>query len=165
VTRFGLGKNPVRTLLLVNVVVWAGASVFAIQASFALLVAGCFLWMALGPVAEAAEQTTLQKVVPLERQGRVFGFAQSMEQAASPLTAFLIGPLTQFIVIPFMTDGAGARSIGGWFGTGPDRGIALVFTVAGLVGVLVAIAALRSGSYRLLSARYLDADATQPTRG
>jgi MFS transporter, DHA3 family, multidrug efflux protein len=159
VTRFGLGKNPVRTLLLVNVVVWAGASVFTIQASFALLVAGCFLWMALGPVAEAAEQTTLQKVVPLERQGRVFGFAQSGEQAASPLTAFLIGPLTQFIVIPFMTNGAGARSIGGWFGTGPDRGIALVFTVAGLVGVLVAIAALRSRPYHLLSARYLNDDA------
>lgn len=159
VTKFGLGKNPVRTLLLVNVVVWAAASVFAIQASFALLVAGCFLWMALGPVAEAAEQTTLQKVVPPERQGRVFGFAQSMEQTASPLTAFLIGPLTQFIVIPFMTDGAGARSIGGWFGTGPDRGIALVFTVAGLVGALVAIAALRSRPYRLLSARYLNADA------
>ena len=155
VTKFGLGKNPVRTLLLVNVVVWAGASVFTIQASFGLLVAGCFLWMALGPVAEAAEQTTLQKVVPLERQGRVFGFAQSMEQAASPLTAFLIGPLTQFVVIPFMTDGAGARSIGGWFGTGPDRGIALVFTVAGIVGVLVSIAALRSRSYRLLSERYL----------
>lgn len=160
VTKFGLGKNPVRTLLLVNVVVWAGASVFTIQASFALLVSGCFLWMALGPVAEAAEQTTLQKVVPLERQGRVFGFAQSMEQAASPLTAFLIGPLTQFIVIPFMTDGAGARSIGGWFGTGPDRGIALVFTVAGIVGVLVSIAALRSRSYRLLSERYLDGEAT-----
>ena len=30
-----------------------------------------------GPYAEAAEQTALQKVVPLERQGRVFGFAQS----------------------------------------------------------------------------------------
>lgn len=161
VSKFGLGKNPVRTLLLVNVVVWAGASVFTIQASFALLVAGCFLWMALGPVAEAAEQTTLQKVVPLERQGRVFGFAQSMEQAASPLTAFLIGPLTQFIVIPFMTDGAGARLIGGWFGTGPDRGIALVFTVAGVIGVLVAIAALRSRPFHLLSARYLNEDAAQ----
>lgn len=161
VSKFGLGKNPVRTLLLVNVVVWAGASVFTIQASFALLVAGCFLWMALGPVAEAAEQTTLQKVVPLERQGRVFGFAQSMEQAASPLTAFLIGPFTQFIVIPFMTDGAGARLIGGWFGTGPDRGIALVFTVAGVIGVLVAIAALRSRPFHLLSARYLDKDAAQ----
>ena len=77
-----------------------------------------------------------------------------MEMAAAPLTAFLIGPVTQFAVIPFMTDGAGARVIGGWFGTGPERGIALVFTVAGLVGVLVTGAALRSRSYRLLSARY-----------
>ena len=158
VTKFGLVQNPVRTLLLANVVVWATASVFAIQASFVLLAAGCFLWMALGPVAEAAEQTTFQKVVPLERQGRVFGFAQSMEQAASPLTAFLIGPLTQFIVIPFMTGGAEAREIGGWFGTGPDRGIALVFTVAGSIGDLVATAALRSRPYRLLSARYLNED-------
>lgn len=158
VTKFGLGRNPVRTLLIVNLVVWAGASVFAVQASFVLLVAGCFLWMALGPVAEAAEQTTLQKVVPVDRQGRVLGFAQSMEQAASPLTAFLIGPLTQFVVIPFMTDGMGAQLIGGWFGTGQDRGIALVFTVAGFAGVLVTLLALRSRSYRLLSERYLQGE-------
>jgi MFS transporter, DHA3 family, multidrug efflux protein len=78
-----------------------------------------------------------------------------MEQAASPLTAFLIGPFTQIVVIPFMTDGAGAQSIGGWFCTGPDRGIALVFTVAGIIGVLVALAALRSRPDRVLSARYL----------
>jgi DHA3 family multidrug efflux protein-like MFS transporter len=156
VTRTGLGMNPIRTLLLVNVVVWAAASLFTVQPSYWLLVAGCFIWMALGPVAEAAEQTTLQKVVPLERQGRVFGFAQSMEMAAAPLTAFLIGPLTQFAVIPFMTDGAGARAIGGWFGTGPARGIALVFCVAGLLGVLVAFAALRSRPYRQLSARYAE---------
>jgi DHA3 family multidrug efflux protein-like MFS transporter len=93
-------------------------------------------------------------VVPLERQGRVFGFAQSVEQAASPVTAFLIGPLTQFIVIPFMTDGAGAEAIGGWFGTGPDRGIALVFTVAGLIGLFVTILAFNSTYYRQLSAAY-----------
>ena len=65
-------------------------------------------FMLLVPFAEAAEQTILQKVVPFERQGRVFGFAQSVEQAASPLTAFLIGPIAQFVFIPFMTDGAAA---------------------------------------------------------
>ena len=85
-----------------------GRRVFTIQSSIPLLAAGCSLWMFLGPYAEAAEHTTLQKVVPLERQGRVFGFAQSVEQAASPLTAFLIGPLTQFVFIPFMTTGDGA---------------------------------------------------------
>lgn len=157
IAKTGLGKNPLRTLLLVNLITWSVCCVFTIQPSFWLLAGGCFIWMLLGPYAEAAEHTTLQKVVPLERQGRVFGFAQSVEQAASPLTAFLIGPLTQFVVIPFMTDGAGADAIGDWFGTGPDRGIALVFTVAGLVGVVMTILALNSRYYHDLSAVYAGA--------
>jgi DHA3 family multidrug efflux protein-like MFS transporter len=154
ISRTGLGTNPLRTLLLVNLITWSVCCVFTLQSSIWLLAAGCFVWMLLGPYAEAAEHTTLQKVVPLERQGRVFGFAQSVEQSASPLTAFLIGPLTQFVVIPFMTDGAGAQSIGTWFGTGPDRGIALVFTLAGMVGVLVTVLAFNSRPYRDLSRAY-----------
>jgi MFS transporter, DHA3 family, multidrug efflux protein len=154
ISKTGLGKNPIRTLLLVNLITWSVCCVFTLQSSIWLLAAGCFVWMLLGPFAEAAEQTTLQKVVPHERQGRVFGFAQSVEQAASPLTAFLIGPLTQFVVIPFMTDGLGARTIGSWFGTGAPRGMALVFTLAGMVGVIVTLLALKSTYYRDLSQAY-----------
>jgi DHA3 family multidrug efflux protein-like MFS transporter len=154
ISRTGLGKNPIRTLLMVNVITWSVCCVFTIQASYWLLVAGCFVWMFLGPYAEAAEHTTLQRVVPLERQGRVFGFAQSVEQSASPITAFLIGPLTQFFFIPLMTDGAGADAIGSWFGTGSARGIALVFTVAGVIGLIVTIIAFNSRYYRQLSAAY-----------
>lgn len=161
IARVGLGPKPLRTLLIVNLIMWSVASVFTIQASIPLLAVGCAVWMFLGPWAEAAEQTTLQKVVPYERQGRVFGFAQSVEQSASPLTAFLIGPLTQFIVIPFMTDGWGARTIGGWFGTGADRGMALVFTVAGLCGVILTILAFNSRAYRRLSAAYADSPAPE----
>ena len=40
----------------------------------------------------------------------------------SPVTAFLIGPLAEAVLMPFMTDGAGADAIGGWFGTGPEPG-------------------------------------------
>ena len=154
IARTGLGANPVRTLLLVNLAAWIVAVFFTIQSSIILLAAGCFIWMFLGPYAEAAEQTTLQKVVPYERQGRVFGFAQSVEQSASPLTAFLIAPLTQFVFVPLMTDGAGADAIGDWYGRGPERGIAIVFSIAGLFGVLATIAAFRSKSYRRISAAY-----------
>lgn len=155
IARTGLGKNPVRTLLLVNLITWSVCIVFPIQPSIWLLGAGCFIWMLLGPYAEAAEHTTLQKVVPLERQGRVFGFAQSVELAASPLTAFLIGPMTQFIFIPFMSEGgAGAQAIGSWFGTGQARGIALVFILAGIVGLIMTIIAFNSKYYRQLSAAY-----------
>src|SRR5690606_8806957 len=104
--------------------------------------------------AGAAERTTLQTVVPYERQGRVFGFAQAVEQSASPLTAFLIGPLTQFLAIPFMTTGAGAEAIGDWYGTGPERGMALVFSVTGVLGVIMTLIAFQSRQYRQLSATY-----------
>jgi len=154
VARFGLGKNPLRTLLLVNVATWTVCIFFTIQASIVLLTVGMFIWLCLGPVAEAAEQTVLQKVIPPERQGRVFGFAQSVEQAASPITAFLIGPVAQLIFIPFMTTGTGVELIGDWFGSGRDRGMALLFIVAGVIGLIVTLIAMRSYAYRTLSASY-----------
>ena len=165
IARTGLGRSPLRTLLLVNLISWAVCCVFTLQPSITLLIAGCFVWMFLGPYAEAAEQTTLQKVVPFERQGRVFGFAQSVEQAASPLTAFLIGPLTQFIFIPLMTTGAGADAIGDWFGRGEDRGIALVFTLAGVAGVIVTLIAFNSSYYRQLTRAYAEGETQAPELG
>lgn len=151
----GLGPNPLRTLLLINVVMWAVCILFPLRSSIVMLVAGCFVYMVLIPPAEAAEQTIIQKVVPQARQGRVFGFAQSVETAASPVTAFLIGPVAQYWVIPEMTNGSLASAIGSWFGTGPDRGMALVFVVAGTIGLIVAILAMNSRSYRLLSGYYM----------
>ncbi|MEU4561965.1 MFS transporter [Actinoplanes sp. NPDC023936] len=153
VSRTGLGRQPVRLLLLINVALWAIIIVFPLRASIWWLAVGFYLYMLLMPYAEAAEQTILQKVVPYERQGRVFGLAQSAEQAASPLTAFLISPITQFVFIPFMTDGWGAREIGPWFGTGADRGIALVFVLTGIIGVIATVLALMSRPYRRLNAR------------
>ena len=64
----------------------------------------------------------------------MFGFAQLVENAAAPLTAIFMAPLAETVFMPFMTDGAGADWIGGWFGTGPERGLALMFTLAGLIG-------------------------------
>ncbi len=162
VTRTGLGSQPVRTLLLVNATLWTTTMLFPLQASILLLTAGMAVFMLLMPFAEAAEQTVLQRVVPYERQGRVFGFAQSVEQAASPLTAFLLAPVTELLVVPFMTDGAGARAIGSWFGTGTDRAIALVFVVTGLLGLVATLAALASRPYRRLSAAYRAAPGAQP---
>lgn len=155
IAKFGLGERPLRALFAANIVIWAVCSVFTIQPWIVLLVAGMFVYLCVVPFIEAAEHTIIQKVVPHERQGRVFGFAQSMELAASPLTAFFIGPIAQFVFIPFMTTGAGVNLIGGWFGVGPDRGIALVFTITGIIGLLVTLIAMRSNSYKLLTRRYL----------
>ena len=52
VARFGLGKNPLHTLLLGNVVMWTICIFFTIQASIVLLAVGMFIWLCLGPVVE-----------------------------------------------------------------------------------------------------------------
>jgi len=172
IARYGLGNNPLRTLFLTNVALWTICIFFTIQPWIELLAVGMFFYLCLAPVVEASEQTILQKVVPFERQGRVFGFAQSLEQAASPLTAFVVGPLAQLVFIPLMTTGAGAGLIGSWYGTGTDRGIALLFSLAGIVGMVMTLLAMRTRAFRTLSERYrhdgppdASGDAAVATRG
>ena len=162
IARYGLGKNPLFALFAANIVIWVIASTFTIRPSIVLLSVGMFIYISVIPFIEAAEHTIIQKVVPLERQGRVFGFAQSIEMAASPLTTFFIGPITELIFIPFMTTGTGVELIGGWFGTGADRGIALVFTLTGIIGLCVTLIAMNSRYYRLLSDQYMASEGDVP---
>jgi DHA3 family multidrug efflux protein-like MFS transporter len=154
VSRYGLGANPVRRLLLVNLVMWLTCIAFPVVSSIWLVGIGFFAFMLISPMAEAAEQTIFQKVVPLERQGRVFGFAQSVENIASPLTAFLVGPLTQFLVMPWVAGGGIDRIVGNWWGTTPDRAMAVMFVLAGIIGIIVTLFAFKSRSYRDLSHSY-----------
>lgn len=154
IAKKGLGPTPLKMLFLINTITWTTCIFFVIQPNIWLLAAGILIWVFCMPFIEATEQTIVQRVVPLERQGRVFGFAQSVELSASPVTAFLIGPIAQFIFIPFMTTGAGVQLIGSWFGVGMGRGIALVFMIAGAIGLFVTLLARRSKSFKILSESY-----------
>src|SRR3546814_20963673 len=53
-----------------------------------------------------------------------------------------------------MTTGAGAQAIGEWYGTGQEGGMALVFSVTGVLGVVFTLIAFNSRPNRLLSATY-----------
>lgn len=152
--KLGLGKSPLRTLLLVNIAVGILGMTFTIREFWLLYVIGIFIFMTLMPFAEAAEQTIIQRVVPFKRQGRVFGFAQSVESAAAPITAFIIGPVAQFALIPYMASDAGKEQFGWLLGSGDARGIALVFLIAGLIGIVVTLLAFRTKSHKLLGAFY-----------
>lgn len=151
IAKFGLGKRPLRTLLLVNIAIGLIGALFAIREFWFLYVAGIFVYMMLIPAAEAVEQTIIQRVVPFKRQGRVFGFAQMIEAAAAPITAFLIGPIAQFWIIPYLDSTEGAAKFNLLLGQGDARGIALIFLVTGLILVVAATLAFYSRSYQRLS--------------
>ena len=161
IAKLGLGARPIRTLLLVVMAMGALGALFTIREWWWLYAAGIWLYMCLIPAAEAAEQTIIQRVVPLSRQGRVFGFAMAFESAAAPITAFLIAPIAEFWIIPWARSDSGSAALEPLLGTGVARGIALVFLVGGIIMVVAAALALLTKSYRQISASY---DASAPTQ-
>ncbi|WP_390895095.1 MFS transporter [Microbacterium festucae] len=165
IAKFGLGRNPIRTMLLFVMVMGALGSLFTVREWGWLYIVGIWAYMCLIPVIEASEQTVIQKVVPYETQGRVFGFAQAFEAAAAPVTAFLIAPLAQFWIIPYMNSDAGRDTWGWLLGDGEARGIALVFFFAGIVMIVIAALAFTTKAYRTLSAEYVDQPASVPADG
>jgi MFS transporter, DHA3 family, multidrug efflux protein len=154
IAKKGLGKNPLRTLLLVNVAVAILGMLFTIREFWLVYAVGIFIFMCLMPAAEAAEQTIIQRVVPFKRQGRVFGFAQSIESAAAPITAFMIGPIAEFWLIPYMNSDAGKQQLGWLLGEGEARGIALIFLATGIIALVVSILAFGTKAYKHLSEFY-----------
>lgn len=157
VAKWGLGRKPMRTMLLVVAAMGMLGSVFMIREWWALYVVGIWLYMVLVPPVEAAEQTVIQKLVPFSRQGRVFGFAAAFEAAAAPVTAFLIAPIAEFWVIPYMNTAAGQQRWGWLLGEGEARGMALICFFAGLVMTVVALLAFRTPAYRTLTELYAKA--------
>jgi DHA3 family multidrug efflux protein-like MFS transporter len=140
-------------------------ALFTIREWWVLYGVGIWIYMTLIPAVEAAEQTVIQKVVPFRRQGRVFGFAQAFEAAAAPITAFLIAPIAEFWIIPYMESDTGRATWGWLLGEGEARGIALVFLFSGLAMVVIALLAFGTRSYRLLSAEYLGGGSSEPPTG
>ncbi|BBE22554.1 chloramphenicol efflux pump [Arthrobacter sp. MN05-02] len=152
--RFGLGSNPLRTMLIAVILMGIVGAAFTVREWAWLYVAGIWLYLVLVPFVEAAEQTVIQQVVPLQRQGRVFGFAMAFESAAAPVTAFLIAPIAQFWIIPYARSAEGGSRLAPLLGEGTSRGIALVFLVAGIVIIAAAVLAFLTPVYRRVSESY-----------
>lgn len=164
IAKFGLGKNPIKTMLLLVILMGLLGALFTIRDWWPLYLIGIWIYMTLIPAVEAAEQTVIQKVVPFQTQGRVFGFAQAFEAAAAPITAFLIAPIAQFLIIPYMDSSAGKQAFG-WLlgeGGGVSRGIALVFLAAGVIMIIAAVLAFFTRSYRHLSKLYAGNEESVP---
>ena len=163
--KFGLGANPLRTLLVAVAAMGVLGALFTLREWAWLYVLGIWLYLVLVPFVEAAEQTVIQRVVPLERQGRVFGFAMAFESAAAPVTAFLIAPIAQFWIIPYARSADGAARLAPLLGEGTSRGIALVFLVAGIIMIAAALLAFLTPVYRRVSDSYAQVAAAAKAGG
>ncbi|PWJ02221.1 MFS transporter [Streptomyces sp. NWU49] len=156
----GLGRNPMRTMLTIVVVMGILGASMGLRDSWPLYIACIWLYMTMVPIVEATEQTVIQRVVPFAKQGRVFGFASALESSATPITAFLLAPIAQHLVIPHLESPVGQTQWGWLLGDGAARGMALIFVFAGLTIAAVAALGFLTKSYGKLSAIFHTVETT-----
>ncbi|MCV3217385.1 MFS transporter [Plectonema radiosum NIES-515] len=104
------------------------------------------LFFLTAPFINGSVQVIFQKQVAERVQGRVFALIGSISGIAIPLAALIAGPLADDVFEPLMAfDGPWSRNlIGQVIGSGPGRGIGLIFV---LVGCCILVAALLGYQY------------------
>lgn len=111
-----------------------------LQPSVWLIGVAAFIFLFCLPVVGASTQTIWQRKIAPDVQGRVFALRQMVSTAAMPLAFLLAGPLTDGVFQPLITPGGALSSnVGAIIGTGPGRGIGLLFIVFGFLTLLVAL--------------------------
>jgi predicted MFS family arabinose efflux permease len=111
-----------------------------LRPSFWPVAAGAFGAHVTIAIVFGSNQAIWQSKVEPQVQGRVFGTQQMVARAAVPLAYLLAGPLADRVFNPLMAvDGPLAGSLGPVLGTGPGRGIGLLFVMMGAFKVIITL--------------------------
>lgn len=100
-----------------------------------------FMGVFFVPIINGSNQAIWQAKVPPDLQGRVFSIRRLIAWFVSPLAMLIAGPLADKVLEPAMRNPQSflASSIGWAIGTGPGRGMALLFIIGGGLAALIGI--------------------------
>ncbi len=116
------------------------------------IAAAFFLFSAM--IINGCSQAIWQSKVAPDVQGRVFSIRIMIAWSTLPVAYLVAGPLADYIFNPLLVAGGPlAGSLGQLFGTGPSRGIGLLFS---LLGMLVILAV--TGGYLYPRLRFVDTE-------
>ena len=119
-----------------------GLAIAGLHPLATVIAAGGFLLLFCVPLASGSSQAIFQSKVAPAVQGRVFAIRTLISRSMLPLAYASAGPLADRLFEPMLRDPASAlsRTIGAVIGTGPGRGMGLMFILGG-VALLAATAA------------------------
>jgi MFS family permease len=100
-----------------------------------------FMGMFFLPIINGSNQAIWQAKVPPDLQGRVFSIRRLIAWFVSPLAMLIAGPMADKVLEPAMRNPQSflASSLGWAIGTGPGRGMALLFIIGGGLAALIGI--------------------------
>lgn len=111
---------------------------------------GLFILMFFIPMASGPSQAIFQSKVAPAIQGRVFAIRSMISRSMMPLAFLIAGPLADYVFEPLFRTGGSFHDtfLGNLLGTGPGRGIGLMFIISGLTGILASILAYMNPGIR-----------------
>lgn len=137
--------------------------VIGLTSSWPVILTGTCLQMFWVPLINAWSRTVWQLKVPPEMQGRVMATRMAVAWSSTPIAFACAGPLADHVFRPLLVDGGPlASSVGLVLGTGPGRGLGLLFVVLGLVPLVAAVGGLMNARVRRLEQDLPDALAAAP---
>jgi len=118
---------------------------------------GFFIYFMMG-VSSSCSQAIWQKKIVLNIQGRVFALRRMIALSSMPIAFLTAGPLADYIFEPLMAvNGPCAGNLGQLFGTGHGRGIALLFSLIGVIMIIVTSIAIMYPRMRFIETELPDA--------
>jgi MFS transporter, DHA3 family, macrolide efflux protein len=104
------------------------------------------------PILNGSNQAIWQAKVAPDIQGRVFSVRRLIAQITAPVAMLLAGPLADQVFEPAMMPGGSLSDVfGKLVGTGPGAGMALMFLISGVLGIIVSL-----GAYAFPAVRYAE---------
>jgi len=118
----------------------AAAIFLGVRPSPLIIAAASFASFFTLPIINGCSQAIWQVKTAPDVQGRVFSVRRAIAWSTTPISYLLVGPLADKVFEPALAvNGSLAGSIGEIIGTGPGRGIGLMFIVMGVFIMMVAV--------------------------
>jgi MFS transporter, DHA3 family, macrolide efflux protein len=141
-TAWGGPKKRINGVIIFSALAGICLAAHGLRPSFTLTCVAGFILFLMMPVIAASSNSLWQAKVPLDLQGRCFAMQRMLVSTATVLGYCLAGPLSESVFEPLLARGGRlAGSLGLIIGTGPGRGIALLFIILGTVMTSVALIA------------------------
>jgi MFS family permease len=159
-TVWGGPKNRITGIYLPILAMGVGLILMGLRPSLALVVFGILLMNTTHPIAGGSSQSIWQSKVPPSLQGRVFAIRQISAISAAPIAFLLAGITADHVFEPLMANASGA--LGTIIGSGPGRGIGLMFVLAGLFTTAIVAVAWNLPRIRNLETEVPDLELAEP---
>ena len=152
VTTMKPAKNKAKMVFIACAFLFAGNVAQSLTVLPVIWCVAAFATYATAAVMNANLTAIMREQVPPEMQGRVFSAKDTLQNCTIPLALFLGGVLADHVMEPLMAaDSPMQRALSVLFGSGSGSGIAVMFFVVGVLGIVISLSRLRRPIYKDLN--------------